>query len=202
MNKFRRSLLSMVAQPPKFEPLYGKLDVDFKNNQFNSIGTKDYTINHSRGMVFENNNLILSGDAYFELPIAEPDYTQKATIQLLVEAPPTNGVIDNWFRFWTDYNFWMVFGYMSDAVINAKTPYVITFLRDSASPTMKTYINDVLIKTDNPSAAARWRYWMQIGANTNTPQPQGLTIRRFRIFDRRIDESEVKHYAEEMLANS
>ena len=202
MNKFRRSLLSMVAQPPKFEPLFGKLDVDFKNNQFNSIGTKDYTINHSRGLVFENNNLILSGDAYFELPIAEADYTQKATIQILVEAPPTNGVIDNWFRFWTDYNVWMVFGFMSNEIFNAKKPFVITFLRDNTNPTMKTYINDVLISTNNPSGAFRWRNWMQIGANTNQPQPEGLTIRRFRIFDRRIDENEVKHYAEEMLANS
>ena len=198
MNKFRRSLLSVLAQTQKYESLFGKLDINFKGNQCNSIGTTDYSISASRELTYNNDNLILNDNAYLQINIAN-QFTREATIQLLVVATPSNNDISNWFRFATQRDD-LIFGYMTNAVLDAQKPVVITFLLSDTQPRIITYLNDVLINEDNPNRYLWTR--LQLGAGDTQPQPQGLTIKRFRIFDSRIDESEVEKYYKEMLANS
>lgn len=198
MNKFRRSLISVLSRPSTYTQLLGKLDIDFKDNKYNSIGTTNFNISSSRGLTFNNDNLILNNDAYMQISISN-QFSRENTIQILVEETPTNDDISNWFRVSTARGD-LIFGYMTEEVLNAKKPFVLTFLLSETQPRVKTYLNDVLISTENPS-----RYlWnrLQIGAGDTTPQPSGLTIKRFRIFDTRINDSEVKYYYKEMLTNS
>ena len=201
MNKFRRSLLSLLATNKEdTTPLFGKLDISFKDNKFNSIGTKKYIIRSDRELVYNNNNLILNGGAYLQIGMNTSDFTNESTIQVLVEATPTNDDITNWFRFAAQGTA-LVFGYMTNAVLTKQKPFVLTFLMSGTAPTIKTYINDTFITQANPTRYL-WGPFLQIGAGDMHPKPEGLTIRRFRIFDTRINESEVKKYYEEMLANS
>lgn len=198
MNKFRRSLISILAKTSKYQHLFGKLDINFKNNQFNSIGTTDFSMGANRGLVFSNDNLVLSGQGYFQVNVTN-QFTNESTIQILVEATPSNNVINNWFRFATTSGD-LVFGYMTEEVLNAQKPFVLTYLFSSTQPTVKTYINDSLIFESSP-ARNLWRT-LQVGAGFTSPQPTGLTIKRFRIFDTRINDSDVNYYCNEMLENS
>jgi hypothetical protein len=88
---------------------------------------------------------------------------------------------------------------MTDEVLTADKPFVLTFLCSDTSPRIVTYLNDKKIAESNPD-----RYlWnkLQLGSGYTAPKATGLKIGRFRIIDERIDENDVKRYVDELFGD-
>lgn len=196
MNKLRRMLLSTFAKKP-VEPKFGKMDLIFTGNQWNSIGSKNYSISASRNISYSDDCLVMSSsDSYVKTRMTTSDFTRESTLQVVIESVPSTNQFSNWFRFGTPTGSDFVFGYMTDEVLTQRTPFVLTFLLSDTMPRVVTYLNNKKINEASPGRLL-WTSLM-LGCGDTSPKTTDLKIRRFRIFNYRIDESEVGEYISDL----